>query len=389
MRIRRWRGRWRSWYLRLSVGIVGAGALLGVSLQPAAASSNVTLRMYTSGDTNVQSLWQNVLGPMFSKLHPGVKLDISVKSNGTNTLVYSRLAASVAAHKPSQFDLWDTGTTTDRAEAAHLLLPLTVGNTPNLKLVDPALISQNMDEAAPYRGSAVVLAFNSLRVKHPPRTMSALLAWIKANPGKFTYNTPSSGGSGDAFVQAIITDNVSAGVRHKLTLSTPYSPNLEKNWAKGLAVLKNLNASIYRHGVYPNGNSAVLQLLSSGAIDMAPVWSDMFLSYIKQGLMPHYVHIVQINPPFYGGPAILAIPKDSPHPYWARQFINWVLQPSVQSVIVSKMQGFPGIEWSKMPPSVKARYASIAGAYATPMSAQYDTDMAKVWQAQVGAATSH
>ncbi len=383
VRNRRWGSRW----LHTSLGIMAVGALLGGSLQ-AAASSTVTLHMYTTGDTNVQSLWQNVLGPMFAKVHPGVKLDIAVKSSGTDAIVYGRLAASVAAHKPSQFDIWDAGGITDQAEQAHLLSPFTLKNTPNMKMVEPALISQNLDTGMPYRGSAVVLAFNSLLVKHPPRTMAALLKWIKANPGKFTYNTPPSGGSGDAFVQAIIMDNVPPAVRHKLTLTTPYNPKLEHDWAKGLGILKSLNPYIYRHGVYPNGNTAVLQLLSSDAIEMAPVWSDMFLSYIKKGLMPHTVHIVQIKPPFYGGPAVLAIPKNSPHLALAHEFVNWVLQPSVQKIIVSRMQGFPGIEWKYMPHSTLVRFASIAGAFATPMSNQYDTDMAKVWQAQVAAAAS-
>jgi putative spermidine/putrescine transport system substrate-binding protein len=56
----------------------------------------------------------------------------------------------------------------------------------------------------PYRASTVLLAYNSRVVTTPPKTMDALLVWIKANPGRFTYNQPSGGGSGYAFAQSVI-----------------------------------------------------------------------------------------------------------------------------------------------------------------------------------------
>ena len=52
----------------------------------------------------------------------------------------------------------------------------------------------------PYRGSSVVLAYNSKYVKTPPRTYDEILAWIKQNPGKFTYCDPQTCGSGAAFL---------------------------------------------------------------------------------------------------------------------------------------------------------------------------------------------
>ena len=50
----------------------------------------------------------------------------------------------------------------------------------------------------PYRASSVLLAYNPTTVHDPPKTLDELLTWIKAHPGKFTYNSPKSGrlGSG-------------------------------------------------------------------------------------------------------------------------------------------------------------------------------------------------
>ena len=46
----------------------------------------------------------------------------------------------------------------------------------------------------------MLLAYNPNKVPNPPKTLDELLAWIKANPGRFTYNSPKTGGSGGAFV---------------------------------------------------------------------------------------------------------------------------------------------------------------------------------------------
>ena len=67
--------------------------------------------------------------------------------------------------------------------------------------------------AIPYRGSSVVLAYNSDHVKSPPKTLGALLDWIRANPGKFTYNSPNSGGSGYSFAETVVDSLLHAGDR--------------------------------------------------------------------------------------------------------------------------------------------------------------------------------
>jgi len=42
----------------------------------------------------------------------------------------------------------------------------------------------------PYNAAQVVFTYNNATVKSPPLTMKNLLAWVKANPGQFTYALP-------------------------------------------------------------------------------------------------------------------------------------------------------------------------------------------------------
>jgi putative spermidine/putrescine transport system substrate-binding protein len=48
-----------------------------------------------------------------------------------------------------------------------------------------------------------VLIYNPSKVPNPPKTAEELLAWAKANPGKFMYARPANSGPGRSIVQGI------------------------------------------------------------------------------------------------------------------------------------------------------------------------------------------
>ncbi len=344
-------------------------------------SQTTTLTLYSSGDVNVQNLWHNTLIPQFEKSHPGINVRLVFAEHGTtDATTLARLSAAVSAGKAPGMDVIDAGMV-QQAATANLLLPLNAQNVPMISHVDPALLQQVNNDGVPYRASSVVLAYNTQDVQNPPTTLSALLAWIKANPGKFTYNSPNSGGSGQAFVEAVLNSHIDANTMH--TLITGYDPSIENAWNAGFQELHSLGSSIYRNGFYPNGNVAVLQLLGNGSISLAPVWSDQALTYLSQNLLPSSVKLVQLDPPFNGGPAYIGIPRNTPHAKEAYTFVNWLLGSDVQATIVNAMHGFPGVQWSYLPSAVQQQYASIAHAYGTGYSSKFTADMNKQWQSQV------
>jgi putative spermidine/putrescine transport system substrate-binding protein len=343
------------------------------------STSQTTLNLYASGDVNVQHLWQNTLIPQFEQANPGISIKLIFAEHGTiDATTLARVSAAVNAKKSPGMDLIDASMVPQAAQA-NLLQPLTTQQVPLLNRVDPALLQQVNSDAIPYRSSSVVLAYNTQYVQNPPTTLSDLLTWIKAHPGKFTYNTPSTGGSGQAFVQAVLNSQVS----DPNTYATGYDPSMESQWQAGFQELHSLNSSIYRNGFYPNGNVAVLQLLASGSIWVAPVWSDQAMSYLSQNLLPPSVKLIQLNPPFEGGPAFIGIPRYAPHTQQAYTFLNWLLGSDVQTTIVNTMKGFPGVQWSYMPKDIQQKYAAIAKAYARGYSPKFLADMNKQWQSQV------
>lgn len=299
-----------------------------------------------------------------------------------STSVQDKIIAAEKAGKNSGYDILDSGIVPTLA-TANMLQKLNPTEVPNMSHVDPALLKQTNDEGLPYRGSSVVLAYNSAEVKNPPKTLNALLAWIKANPGKFTYNTPSTGGSGDDFVMAVVNSKVPKQDQAKLITSS--SKSLESTWTPGLNLLKSLGPDIYRHGYYANGNTGTLNLLANGSIWVAPVWSDMALSALQDKQLPSTIKLIQLTPPFAGGPADMGVVKNSPNKQAAYAFLNWLLTPQAQTIVVNKMNGYPGVEWKYVPKSVQQKFSAIAKSYATGWSSFYGADLDQAWQSTVAA----
>lgn len=364
-------------FLAIPLIVSGCG-----SAGAAGGNSVTTLTLYSSGDVNVKDLWQRTLIPEFKKIHPEIDIKLVFSEHGANDeATIARLSAAKSAGKDAGIDLLEGGVTD--AVVANLMRPLSSSDIPLIDHIDPALMQQVNSMAIPYRASSVVLAYNSQYVTTPPQTVSELLAWVKAHPGKFTYNTPDSGGSGNAFVENVLRSHITDGAQKNFTTGTDYNQTLESQWQAGLNDLKSLKSSVYNNGFYPNGNTAVLQLLANSSIWVAPVWSDQALTALATHQLPDSIKLIQLDQPFSGGPSFIGIPVTSPHAKQASIFLNWVLDSTIQANIINIMNGYPGVKWDYISDTVRQKYASIARSYATSFSSKYSADMHKLWQSQV------
>ncbi|MFH5880018.1 extracellular solute-binding protein [Arthrobacter sp. NA-172] len=346
-----------------AVAVVAATAVTGCAQSSTAsaqnngagASSDKTITVFISGDTNVQNLWEKSLVPAFEKANPGYHVKVTLDLHGEHDAqTLAKLTSATEQNKEPDFDLVDGGFVS-KASAANLLTSVSSQTISALNDVPQDVIKAGGTGGIPYRGSAVLLAYDTKTVATPPKTLDDLLAWIKANPGKFTYNSPKSGGSGGAFVATVLDKFVPADARAKMTVG--YEKDLEKYWDQGFATLKDLNSSVFQSGVYPNGNQQTLDLLAKGQISMAPVWSDQFITGLTNGQIPSTVKATQIsNPSFTGGAAYLGIPKSSPRQEGALKLANFVLSPDAQTTIIKEMSGFPAISLDKLPADVKDKF---------------------------------
>lgn len=345
----------------IAVSAVIALALgVNASATHAATAKIQTVQVYISADTNIQDLWVKTLVPAFKAANPGYDVNVTFDLHGDHDAQETaKLTAAAALGKDAGVDLIDGGFVTTLG-AAGLLFKPTVGIVPNLSDVNKTVLKAGKG-GIPYRGSSVLLAYNSKNVPTPPKTLDALLAWIKANPGKFTYNAPSGGGSGYAFVQTVVDRYISDADRKTLVASA--APELESKWATGLEVLRGLNKYTYgQNGTYPANNAETLKDLATGLVDMGTVWSDQFASALKAGTMPSNIKVTQItSPTLTGGASYLGIPISSANRNkGARVLANWVLSPEAQNLIVSgTLNGFPVIPLAKLDVKATAAFAGV------------------------------
>lgn len=360
--------------------VVGGCSSGGSSSASSSANTSATITMVTDSDTNIQQLWNQTLIPAFEKAYPRIHLKLTEANSSDETALYARIAASIKEHRPAPIDVFVDSQFIPEAAAGGLLYPISVSNVPNVSNI--VGVDRGLSGEMAYRGSAVAIAYNSKKVASPPTTLSAVLAWIKAHPGQFSYNNPNDGGSGQGFVQAVLDRSLSSSTVSGFAKGEDTAA--QSQWAPGWATLKSLNSDIYQH-TYPTGNDPVLNLLAQGQISLAPVWSDQFLAAVAQGAMPSYVRAVSItSPAMPGGPAYLGIPKNASNIPDVLKLFNWILEPAQQAEIVSKVSGYPSIRQSLLPASEQRAFGRLNIAEEAPFySAQASADMNNAWSRNV------
>jgi putative spermidine/putrescine transport system substrate-binding protein len=347
------------------------------------ANAGTTIVIYASGDVNVQNLWQNNIIPNFEKANKGIYVKFIFSEHGTDDgTTLARIGAAVKGRHWPGIDLVDGGLVTTMA-LSGLNQPVSKATAPNLNKVNKDLLVPVKGAAIPYRGSSVVLAYDSNHVKTPPKTLADLLTWIKANPGKFTYNSPNTGGSGYSFAETVVDSFLDAATLKQMDQG--YDQSLEPAWKQGLDFLHSLNKFMYGNGVYPNGNAAVLTLLGQGQIWVAPVWSDQSLTALKTGQLGPNIKLTQIsNPSFTGGAAYLAVPKTAKHKKVLYKFVNYILSPAAQQMIVDVMAGFPAIDIKYMGDSIKQKFQDVSANTLRPTyQTKMGNDFKAAWQQSV------
>ncbi|MDQ6419403.1 extracellular solute-binding protein [Paenibacillus sp. LHD-117] len=348
-----------------------------------AGGSGVTTEFsfYFSGSQNVKELWDTLI-PMFEKQNPNVKVkEVYLPSGTAAQPTLDRLIAAKQAGKGSgDIDLYEGGLgDVSKGQKEELWDTLSNESIPNLEHVDVKTLENVGNQAIPYRASAVVLAYNGDVVKDAPSTLDELYDWIRNHPGKFAYNDPSTGGAGDSFVQSAVYNFLPEG-------STSNSdPSIMSQWDEGFQLLKELGPNVYGKGIYPKKNQGTLDLLARGEVDMIPAWSDMGLEQIDKGLLPKSTVLKQLNPGFNGGPTYLMVPALSEKKEAVAEFLDFILTPEAQSVIVRKMHGFPGIKMSDMPQEIQDEFKGVAEGYRTFNLGDLSKELQKRWQSDVAA----
>ena len=342
--------------LMASAAAVGALGLTGCSSSGSSAASgaasaagNGKVTLWATGSDNVRQIYESLIADFNSSHDTQVELQYLMSGTGTQSLSDMLVAAAKAGQSNTDYDLVDfSGDDLSKIVSqlgTDYLTKLDKSKIPNAAGVS-AQSSTATDFVQPFRGTTVILAYNSETVPNPPKTTDELVSWIKANPGRFAYNAPGTGGAGDSFARTSVYNFIDDPAA-----ATSDDKKWEEQWDEGFNFLKDLHPYMYKSGgsvVYPNKNQGTLDLLNQGEIDMCPNWADMVLSQRAAGTVSDKIKITTITPSFSGSLETLSIPTFGSHAEGAYEFIDYMLSNEAQQMMVKQMAAIPLVDTSNL-----------------------------------------
>ena len=372
----------------LLVAAMAVTTLAGCGASSAsAAGDDKTVTIWAEGSDNVRVQLEQQVENFNETNGEGyvAKLEFITSGTGAQGLTDRIIAAKKAGQTNTDYDLVEvsdasiTGYLEQGGE--DLFVPI---DTSRLSIYDNLTVTASFrnDLLVPYRGTTVLLAYNSETVANPPTTAEELYQWIKDNPGRFAYNTPGSGGAGSSFVLTSVYNFMDESA-----LTSTDEANVEQ-WDQGFELLKELHPYMYQSSgkvVYPNKNQGTLDLLANKEIDMTPAWADMVLSQQKQGTMPESIKLVQIEPAFTGNTVCFGIPSIGAQNDAAYAFMDYMLSPEAQNIALDSMAAIPVIDFSLLDPELTKTISDLKiESFRVSAIGDLGTQLNEKWDAEIG-----
>ncbi|MCW2240247.1 ABC transporter substrate-binding protein [Azospirillum canadense] len=192
-------------------------------------------------------------------------------------------------------------------------------------------LAGNQGIVVTYYPSGPLLEYAPERVKTPPKTPDELLAWCKANPGKFMYARPANSGPGRTFLM---------GLPYLLGDKDPKDP--VNGWEKTWAYLKDLNSCIE---YYPSGTTATMKELGEGSRDMVATTTGWDINPRVLGTVPKEAKVAALNGFHWVADAhYMVVPKGLPPEKLAvvLDLMAFMLKPEQQAYAYDEGYFYPG-----------------------------------------------
>jgi ABC-type uncharacterized transport system YnjBCD substrate-binding protein len=338
--------------LGLALLAAGAPAFASGGKEAAAGKAAPARVVYmTAGDVNMLALGQNVIGPQLAAKFPDIQV-MTVHTgpgNAGSQLILEKLEAESKSGK----EAWDVDVAMVHqifmvwALQKDLLAPY-AKEAETWKYVTSPFAKYSLGVnvegyGIPMFHSQTALAYNPDYVKDPPKTYDELVAWVKANPGKFGYNGIKGGMSGVSFVVGWVYWKT--GKYEKYAVTGPFDKAEVDSWESAFKELGEFN----KYVTFTGGNVGTLDGLNRGEIWMGPVWVDMFFTFMNEGKLDPKTRMVLPGPGMPGQPMYFVIPKKAAHPEQAKKFVEFVTSPEFQAKeIVMRFNWYPGIDGTQL-----------------------------------------
>jgi putative spermidine/putrescine transport system substrate-binding protein len=237
---------------------------------------------------------------------------------------------------------------------------------PNNALVDwsnPAIAN---DFGVPVDGCEVpwntvqfAFAHDSAVVADPPRDMAALLSWIKANPGRFTYPAPPDF-TGSAFLRHVFLH----AAEGPDGLIGPFDQaKFDAVAAKTWAILNEIEPFLWREGqTYPTSVTQLNELFANGEVDFTFNYDPaQFGLAVEAGTYPETVRSFGLTDGTIGNTNYTLIPFNAPNKAAAMVVQNLLLsgEEQLRKADPAVWGAAPAIDIARTAPDIQAGFAAL------------------------------
>jgi len=213
---------------------------------------------------------------------------------------------------------------------------------------------------APWGMAQLTFFADRNRVPVPPRSISALLAFAKAHPGRVTYpRLPDFHGT-TLVKQALLEVNTDTQALYR-----PHTPEAFTKASAPLWVyLDALHPHLWRAGKqFPQNSGAVRQMMADGELLLALTFNpNEAANEIAAGRLSKSVYSYQFDGGTVGNTHFLAIPFNARAPAGAQVLANFLLSPEAQARKADiSVWGDPTVlALDKLPAQERARFGAKA-----------------------------
>lgn len=248
--------------------------------------------------------------------------------------------------------------------------------------------------SAPYTGAFYIMAKDGAKVQAEPTNFAELLAWAKANPGRFTYVAPPQF-DGSRFLLTVLY-GVTGG--YEQYAGAEFDAALwEQNSSQVWAYLQELEPYLWREGsTYPPTQSRLQELFSNGEIWMMPAFTARIAEGIATGQFPDSTQAFALPGISLDDPSFTAIPINASNPAGGMVLANILSSPEGQ------LRKFDPAVWgdpplldrSKLPADLQQKFDRVEAQYGMPLqslsketvpvvNAEYTTRLEQGWEEQI------
>lgn len=227
--------------------------------------------------------------------------------------------------------IWINGENFRTAKQAGVLWGPFAERMPNIRYYDEQARQRDFGTAidgyeAPWQKAHFVFAYDTARVKEPPRSIEALRDWIKAHPGRFTYIAPPDF-TGSVFIRHLLL-HFGGGAQ---PFQSGYNDELYKRAsAATVEFLNDIKPYLWRSGeTYPASLKEADRLFANNETDFTMSYGPSFASErIARGEYPPTVRTFVFDEGTIGNYSYLAIPFNASNIAGALVVINHLMSPA-------------------------------------------------------------